>query len=59
LQPLPGYNAVSLTQLKLDRLYLPAGQRNLKPWPEHLAPAEVVGKTILLYHFRPGPPSQR
>ncbi len=55
LQPMPGYNAVSLTQLKLDRLYLPADQPSLKPWPEGLEPAERVGKTILLYYFKTGP----
>jgi len=51
VQPLPGYNAVSLTQLKLDRLYLPEDQPALQPWPERVAPTEVVGKTILLYSF--------
>jgi 4-amino-4-deoxy-L-arabinose transferase-like glycosyltransferase len=55
LQPMPGINAVSLTQLKLDRLYLPANQPTLRPWPENYPPAEIVGKTILLYSFKAGP----
>ncbi len=54
LLPAPGWNAVSLTFLKRGRLGLPLNEKNLKPWPERIAPTERVGRTIWLYYFPAG-----
>jgi len=49
--PAPGWNAVSVTMLKLNRLGLdPASKVQL--WPESVKPQERVGRSILLYHFQ-------
>lgn len=49
--PRPGWNAVSLTVLKLDRFGMrekaPAG---VKFWPEAMTPAERVGAGVLLFY---------
>jgi len=50
--PLPGWNAVSLTMLKLDRLGY-KGHPELTPWPELVPQQERVGKGVLLYYFPP------
>jgi len=50
--PLPGWNAVSLTMLKLDRLGL-KGHPELQPWPERTTPTERVGKSVWLYYVPP------
>jgi hypothetical protein len=51
-EPLPGWNAVSLTMLKLDRLGL-RGHPEIIPWPERVPEQERVGKGVLLYYFPP------
>lgn len=51
-EPLPGWNAVSLTMLKLDRLGW-KGHPELIPWPELVPQQERVGKGVLLYYFPP------
>ena len=49
--PSPGWNAVSLTYLKLARLGLWYSYLQVQPWPEHIAPTERVGKGVLLWYF--------
>ncbi len=51
--PSPGWNAVSLTMLKLDRLGLKREHPDFKLWPERLRPTERIGKGILLYYVPP------
>lgn len=53
LHPLPGYNAVGLTPLKLNRMYLPEDPKHVKAWPESVGQYEMIGKTIRLYYFPP------
>jgi hypothetical protein len=50
--PSPGWNAVSLTMLKLDRLGM-RGHPEITPWPELVPQQERVGKGVLLYYFPP------
>ena len=52
-RPLPGWNAVSVTALKRDRLSGGAAAYNVKLWPELMSPSEVVGRTIWLYYVSP------
>jgi len=52
-QPAPGWNAVSLTMLKLDRLGLKRTFPDFKLWPDQIPPRERVGKSVLLYYFPP------
>ncbi|HWC96439.1 MAG TPA: glycosyltransferase family 39 protein [Candidatus Sulfopaludibacter sp.] len=54
--PSPGWNAVSLTVLKVARLGLEDKEPGVQLWPEHIAPTARVGKTTLLYYF---PPTRR
>ncbi len=51
-EPSPGWNAVSLTMLKLDRLGM-RGHPEIIPWPELVPQQERVGKGVLLYYFPP------
>jgi hypothetical protein len=51
-QPSPGWNAVSLTVLKLNQLNVP-GHPEIRPWPELVPQQERVGKGVLLYYFPP------
>ena len=51
--PSPGWNAVSLTVLKVGRMGLVKAHPEYKLWPEHVKPQERVGKGILLYYFPP------
>ena len=51
--PSPGWNAVSLTVLKVGRMGLIKEHPEYKLWPEHVKPQERVGKGILLYYFPP------
>jgi 4-amino-4-deoxy-L-arabinose transferase-like glycosyltransferase len=53
--PSPGWNAVSLTNLKLFRLGWLMKNPELKPWPELVRPTERVGQSILLYYFSEPP----
>lgn len=50
--PLPGWNAVSVTALKIFHHYDSRAHPELPPWPERVAPTERVGKSILLF-YRP------
>jgi hypothetical protein len=50
--PAPGWNAVSLTMLKLHQLAVP-GHPEIVPWPERVPEQERVGKGVLLYYFAP------
>lgn len=52
-EPSPGWNAVSLTPLKLDRLGLKRTYLDFKLWPDEIPPRERVGKSVLLYYFPP------
>lgn len=54
LKPSPGWNAVSVTMLKL-RLGLGDARSQPVWWPEVIAPTERVGKSILLYYVPPPP----
>lgn len=52
-RPAPGWNAVSLTVLKVQRMGLGDKLPELQLWPEHIAPTERLGKTTLLWYFPP------
>jgi hypothetical protein len=52
--PNPGWNAVSVTNLRQERMGLKTSHPEIVPWPERLAPREKVGKSIWLYYFAPG-----
>jgi len=49
--PSPGWNAVSLTVLKVGRMGLVKAHPEYQLWPEHVKPQERVGKGIWLYYF--------
>jgi 4-amino-4-deoxy-L-arabinose transferase-like glycosyltransferase len=49
--PSPGWNAVSLTYLKVARLGLWNTYPQLQLWPEYTKPTERVGKGVLLWYF--------
>jgi 4-amino-4-deoxy-L-arabinose transferase-like glycosyltransferase len=49
--PSPGWNAVSLTSLKVARLGLWNTYPQLRLWPEYVQPTERVGKGVLLWYF--------
>ena len=51
--PRPGWNAVSVTILKLSRLGLKGEHLDVKLWPDLVEPRERVGKSVLLYWFPP------
>jgi Dolichyl-phosphate-mannose-protein mannosyltransferase len=53
LNPFPGWNAVSLTILKENRLGL-GRHPEYSPWPDRVpVPGERIGKGILLWYFPP------
>ena len=56
VEPAPGWNAVSLSMLKVRRLGLGLERPDIRPWPERIEPGERVGKGVLLYYFPPGRP---
>jgi hypothetical protein len=58
--PSPGWNAVSLTSLKLARLGLFDQYPNITLWPNVATPRERVGKGVLLFYFPPvnAPPTR-
>jgi hypothetical protein len=58
VQPSPGWNAVSLTGLKLTRLGLYDKYPEVTPWPELTRPTERVGQGTLLYYIPPAPVTQ-
>jgi len=47
--PQPGWNAVSLTMLKLHAMGLRREHPDIKLWPDVIPPTERVGKGVLLY----------
>ena len=49
--PSPGWNAVSLTYLKVGRLGLWNSYPQLRLWQEYIPPTERVGKGVLLWYF--------
>jgi 4-amino-4-deoxy-L-arabinose transferase-like glycosyltransferase len=51
--PSPGWNAVSLTELKTARLGLNKEHPEVQLWPEHIKPTERIGKGVLLWYFPP------
>lgn len=57
-QPVPGWNAASITHLKLVRMGLVKEQWDLPIWPDQIPPTERVGKGMYLWYFpetpRPG-----
>lgn len=53
VNPSPGWNAVSVTVLKLSRLGLDRSITNVQPWPERVPQQQRVGKSVLLYYFSP------
>ena len=52
-QPAPGWNAVGVTQWKVNRLGLHMQEPNARLWPDAAKPVERVGRSILLYYFAP------
>jgi hypothetical protein len=52
--PLPGWNAVSLTMLKLNRMGLKRTHPEYQLWTDRIKPTERVGKSVLLYYIPPG-----
>ena len=54
IYPSAGWNAVSTTVLKLNRLGLDPKDK-ARPWPETVPNQQRVGKGILLYYFQPRP----
>jgi Dolichyl-phosphate-mannose-protein mannosyltransferase len=57
--PAPGWNAVELTQWKLNRMGLPFGNFKGQTWPDLIKPTERVGRSILLYYIAPQQPAAR
>jgi 4-amino-4-deoxy-L-arabinose transferase-like glycosyltransferase len=53
VKPAPGWNAVSVSNWKLNRLWLGDKHPALILWPDRFKPRERVGKSILLYYFPP------
>jgi hypothetical protein len=51
--PQPGWNAVSLTMLKLDRMGLRREHPEYQLWTARMRPEERVGKSVLLYYVPP------
>jgi Dolichyl-phosphate-mannose-protein mannosyltransferase len=51
--PLPGWNAVSVTMLKLDRMGLKREHPEYELWTARMKPQERVGKSVLLYYVPP------
>jgi hypothetical protein len=55
-KPRLGWNAVSITYWKLNRLGLEDRYPKIPLWPDQFKPAERVGQGILLYYFPPPEP---
>jgi hypothetical protein len=51
--PTPGWNAVSITALRVGRLGLSNSHPEIKLWPDEVKPTERVGKGMWLYYFPP------
>lgn len=50
-KPVPGWNAVSLTHLKLVRMGIIKEQWDIPIWPDYVPPDYRIGKGIFLWHF--------
>jgi hypothetical protein len=57
--PAPGWNAVEVTEWKLNRMGLLLHDRGEGTWPDIVKPTERVGRSILLYYVPPQPPTRR
>jgi len=53
VNPLEGWNAVSLSVLKNRRMGLDNMRPDIVPWPERTQPGERIGKGIWLWYFPP------
>ncbi|MCU1272909.1 MAG: glycosyl transferase, family 39 [Bryobacterales bacterium] len=51
--PFPGWNAVQLTEWKLNRMGLRMQEPGTRVWPDFMKPTERVGTSILLYYVPP------
>ena len=51
--PAPGWNAVSLTMLKIFRLGLNRTYPDFVLWTDRIPPTERVGKGVLLWYIPP------
>jgi hypothetical protein len=60
-RPSPGWNALSLTALRLNRLGLGDSHPDLTPWPDRIPPTERIGKGMLLWYlpYPTQPPTAR
>lgn len=54
VNPMPGWNAVSLTVLKQRRLGLRDRYPNVIPWPDRAEGGQMIGKSTRLYYYAPG-----
>jgi len=52
--PSPGWNAVSVSVWKRNRMQLFDTHPEVTLWPDKLKPMERIGKSILLWYFPPG-----
>jgi 4-amino-4-deoxy-L-arabinose transferase-like glycosyltransferase len=57
--PSPGWNAVSLTELKTARLGLFDDHPEVELWPDQIKPAEKVSPGVWLWYFPPDAPRAR
>jgi hypothetical protein len=53
IRPVPGWNAIRLSLLQVLRANLRAEHPEIRMWPDHIKPAEKIGKGILLWYFPP------
>jgi hypothetical protein len=53
VNPMPGWNAVSLTVLKQRRYGLQDRYLDIQPWPDRIGGYEMIGKSTRLYYFPP------
>jgi hypothetical protein len=51
--PAPGWNAVEMTEWKLNRMGLLLSHRGEPTWPDFVKPGEKVGQSIYLYYVPP------
>jgi hypothetical protein len=51
--PSPGWNAASITEIKVARLGLEDEHPEIKLWTEQIPPTERLGNTTLLWYFPP------
>jgi hypothetical protein len=51
--PSPGWNAASITMIKVERMGLQDQHPEIKLWTEQIPPTERLGNTTLLWYFPP------